>query len=134
MKKYPRILALLYIVGPVLVIFTHVGSLIPLFTGLSLSAIIWAVFLYMMRMMGITAIYHRLIIRKSYQAPAIVKWVGSIIASSAGQMGPNWWKGHHIYGHHNNSDQPNDSHSPHTPYTGFKGFIWAQFGFSQCLQ
>ncbi|TAE54900.1 MAG: acyl-CoA desaturase [Nostocales cyanobacterium] len=129
MKQYPRTLALLYIIGPVLVIFTHLGALIPLFTGLSLSAIIWAVFLYMMRMMGITAIYHRLIIHKSYQAPAIVKWVGSFIAASAGQMGPNWWKGHHIHGHHNNSDQPDDSHSPHTPFTGFKGFLWSQFGW-----
>ncbi|MEA5575649.1 acyl-CoA desaturase [Anabaena sp. UHCC 0451] len=129
MKKYPRLLALSYSLGPFLIIVTHLGAFLPFFTGLSWSSILWAVALYVVRMMSITAIYHRLLIHKSYQAPAIIKWVGSIIACSSGQMGPNWWKGHHIQGHHNNSDQPDDSHSPHTPFKGFKGFLWSQCGW-----
>jgi stearoyl-CoA desaturase (delta-9 desaturase) len=129
MKEYPRLLALSYSLGPIQVIVIHLGAFLPFVTGLSWKGILWAVALYVIRMMSITAIYHRLIIHKSYQAPAIIKWVGSIIACSSGQMGPNWWKGHHIQGHHNNSDKPEDSHSPHTPFTGVKGFFWSQFGW-----
>jgi stearoyl-CoA desaturase (Delta-9 desaturase) len=129
MKKYPRILVLSYCLGPFLILASHVGAIIPFITGLSWPALLWVCFLYMIRMMGITAIYHRLIIHKAYQTPAIVKWIGSIIACSAGQMGPNWWKGHHIQGHHHSSDQIGDSHSPHTPYTGIPGFLWSQGGW-----
>jgi stearoyl-CoA desaturase (Delta-9 desaturase) len=129
MKNYPLMLVLGYWLGPLLIIASHVGAIIPFFTGLSWPAALWVVFLYWIRMLGITAIYHRLIIHKSYQAPAIVRWVGSLIACSAGQMGPNWWKGHHMEGHHLSSDQRGDSHSPHTPFTGIPGFLWSQGGW-----
>ncbi|MBD0334788.1 MAG: acyl-CoA desaturase [Cyanobacteria bacterium Co-bin13] len=128
-NKYPRLLVLSYNLGPLQVVIFHLGALLPLMTGLSWQALLWGFMLYVIRMLGITGIYHRLIIHKSYQAPKIVKWVGSFIASSAGQMGPNWWKGHHIQGHHNHSDMAGDRHSPHTPYKGLKGFLWAQFGW-----
>ncbi len=110
-------------------ILIHLGALLPLFIGLSWQALLWGIMLYLIRMLCITAIYHRLIIHKSYNAPAVVKWVGSFIAASAGQMGPNWWKGHHTLEHHNYSDLPGDCHSPLTPYTGIKGFVWSQFGW-----
>ena len=129
MKNYPRILVLGYSLGPVIILASHVGALIPFVTGLSWQAGLWIVFLYLIRMLGITGIYHRLIIHKSYQTPPLVKWIGSVIACSAGQMGPSWWKGHHIHGHHQSSDQQGDSHSPHTPYTGLKGFLWSQGGW-----
>lgn len=128
-KKYSRLHNLSYNLGPLQVVVFHCGALLPLITGLSWQALLWAFILYLIRMIGITGIYHRLIIHKSYQAPAVVKWVGSFVASSAGQMGPNWWKGHHIQGHHNHSDMKGDRHSPHTPYTGFRGLLWAQFGW-----
>jgi stearoyl-CoA desaturase (Delta-9 desaturase) len=130
MKDYPRILVLGYCLGPVLIIASHVGAIVILAaTGLSWPAALWIFLLYITRMMGITAIYHRLIIHKSYQTPLWVKWVGSLVACSAGQMGPNWWKGHHVQGHHQSSDQPGDSHSPHTPFTGMLGFLWSQGGW-----
>ena len=91
----------------------------------SKKLLIWALIIYVARAISITAIYHRLIIHKTYQATSIVKWVGSFIASSAGQMGPNWWKGHHLEGHHQVSDLAGDSHSPNYPFTGFKGFLWS---------
>lgn len=129
MRDYPRLLALSYSLGPIQVIVIHLGALLPFLTGLSWMSFLWVFALYAVRMISITAIYHRLIIHKAYQTPAIVKWFGSFIACSAGQMGPNWWKGHHIQGHHNYSDQAGDSHSPHAPFKGFKGFLWAQGGW-----
>ncbi len=128
-RDYPRLLVLSYSVGPILILVSHFGAFLPFVTGLSWRGILWVCALYVVRMMGITAIYHRLIIHKAYQAPAIVKWVGSFVACSAGQMGPNWWKGHHIQGHHHWSDQAGDSHSPNTPFKGIKGFFWAQAGW-----
>jgi stearoyl-CoA desaturase (delta-9 desaturase) len=134
MKKYSRLLILSYCLGPLLIIASHIGAILPFFTGLSWRAALWVVSLYAIRMMGITAIYHRLIIHKAYQAPSIVKWLGSLIACSAGQMGPNWWKGHHLQGHHSYSDQPGDHHSPHTPFTGIPGFFWSQGGWLLCKE
>lgn len=128
-KEYPRLLVLSYSLGPIQVVLFHLGALLPLVTGLSWPSALWGVALYWVRMLAITGIYHRLIIHKSYQAPAVVKWIGSFIAASAGQMGPNWWKGHHIQGHHLHSDQVGDRHSPHTPYQGIKGLLWSQTGW-----
>ncbi len=129
MQKYSSLLILSYCLGPLLIIASHVGAILPFFTGLSWRSALWVVFLYATRMMGITAIYHRLLIHKAYQALPIVKYLGSLVACSAGQMGPNWWKGHHLQGHHNYSDQPGDHHSPHTPFTGIPGFLWSQGGW-----
>jgi stearoyl-CoA desaturase (Delta-9 desaturase) len=112
-----------------MILASHIGAIIPFITGLSGSALLWVGVLYIIRMLAITAIYHRLIIHKAYQAPSIVKWLGSLVACSAGQMGPNWWKGHHLQGHHLYADQTGDSHSPHTPFTGVIGFLWSQGGW-----
>jgi stearoyl-CoA desaturase (Delta-9 desaturase) len=127
-NKYPQLQILSYSLGPIQVILMHIGCLLPFWTGLSSNAVFYGLILYLVRMLAITAIYHRLIIHKSYQTPAIVKWVGSLIAASSGQMGPNWWKGHHQR-HHRNSDQVADCHSPQRPNTGIKGFIWSQGGW-----
>lgn len=128
-QQYPNLLIFIYSLGPILITVCHVGSFLLLATGLSWQAFSWGFILYWIRMLGITGIYHRLIIHKSYQAPAMVKWVGSLVACSAGQIGPNWWKGHHLQGHHNRSDTPEDAHSPNAPYKSLKGFLWSQCGW-----
>ncbi|WP_322744887.1 acyl-CoA desaturase, partial [Leptolyngbya ectocarpi] len=91
-----------------------------MFTGLSMGAWIWIGFLYWLRMLAITAIYHRLLTHKAYRSPALVKWIGSFIACSAGQMGPSWWKGHHE-DHHRFTDTAGDPHS------SANGFWWTQY-------
>ena len=128
-QQYSNLLVFIYSLGPILITVCHIGSFLVFHTGLSLPAFCWGFMLYWIRMLGITGIYHRLIIHKSYQAPSMVRWIGSIVACSAGQIGPNWWKGHHLQGHHNCSDTPEDSHSPNAPYQGTKGFLWSQCGW-----
>ncbi len=98
----------------------HFGVILAFFTGLSWGAWLWVAFWYWLRMLGTTAIYHRLLTHKSYQANRWVKWIGSLITASAGQMGPSWWKAHHE-AHHRFSDQPADPHS------SVKGFWWAHY-------
>lgn len=128
MKQYSPLTIVSYLIGPLLIVVSHIGSLIVLETGLSSSAIIWLLLLYISRMMAITSIYHRLLTHKSYQAPAPVLWVGSIVAAAAGQMGPSWWKAHHV-AHHRHADKDLDPHSPHTSAQGIRGFCWSQAGW-----
>ncbi|MFN6466333.1 MAG: acyl-CoA desaturase [Nostoc sp. DedVER02] len=107
---------------------SHLGSLLIISTGLSWGAVLWAVWLYVIRMLATTGIYHRLLTHKSYQAPTLILCVGSIVAASSGQMGPSWWKAHHMT-HHQYSDQEQDPHSPYMPFKGIKGFWWSQAGW-----
>lgn len=133
MKQYSQLTIISYIVGPTLIVVSHLGTLLIIVTGLSWGAALWAVLLYITRMLAITSIYHRLLTHKSYQAPTLVLWVGSIVAASAGQMGPSWWKAHHL-AHHQCSDQDKDPHSPYLPFKGIKGFWWSQAGWLFCPQ
>jgi stearoyl-CoA desaturase (delta-9 desaturase) len=128
MSQYSVPVILSYLIGPILVIVSHLGSLLIFLTGLSWGGIIWIIFLYLIRMLSITSIYHRLLTHQSYQALKPVLWMGCIVAASAGQMGPNWWKAHHLI-HHKYVEQDCDPHSPFTPVQGIKGFLWSQGGW-----
>lgn len=128
MKQYSLLTSVSYLIGPTLIIFSHIFSLLLIVTGLSWGAIFWIVFLYFIRMLAITSIYHRLLTHKSYFAPVLILRLGSIVAASAGQMGPSWWKAHHMI-HHHYVDRDLDPHSPHTPNQGLEGFFWSQWGW-----
>lgn len=121
-QRYSKLTLISYWSGPLFLTICHLGCLLAVFTGLSLSAWLWIFLLYEVRMLAITGIYHRLLAHRAYQALSPVKWIGSIIACSAGQMGPSWWKGHHN-DHHRYSDQPGD------PHNSVKGFSWSHFGW-----
>jgi stearoyl-CoA desaturase (Delta-9 desaturase) len=109
-----------YWLGPVFIGVSHIGLLLPIFYPLSAGAWVWVIFLYLIRMLAITGIYHRLLTHRAYCTPAYVKWIGSLVAASAGQMGPSWWKGHHV-DHHQFVEQPRDPHSSR------RGFWWAHY-------
>ena len=110
------------------ILLAHLGCGILLFTGLGLAAALWALALYLVRMLATTAIYHRLIAHGSYQAPRPVWWLGSLVAASAGQMGPSWWTAHHRL-HHRHVDTAADPHTPLKPWGGWRGFWRSQLGW-----
>ena len=124
----PRSRRFLYALGPVLIIASHLGCLLLLVTGLSAGAALWALALYVVRMLATTAIYHRLITHASYRAPRPVAWLGSLVAASAGQMGPSWWKAHHQV-HHRHVDTAADPHTPLAPSAGWLGLWRSQAGW-----
>ncbi|NMF85155.1 acyl-CoA desaturase [Nodosilinea sp. P-1105] len=128
MRQYSQLTLVTYRISQVLPIIYHIGSSIVLVTGLSLGSTLWIFLLYLSRVMATTSIYHRLLTHKSYQAPKLVLYLGCIVAASAGQMGPSWWKAHHL-NHHYYTEQELDSHSPHTPFQGFWGFLWSHVGW-----
>ncbi len=110
------------------IVLAHLGCAVLLFTGLGFGAALWALALYLVRMLATTAIYHRLITHRSYQAPRLVWWLGSFLAASAGQMGPSWWKAHHQQ-HHRHVDTNQDPHSPLNHLGGWRGFWHSQWGW-----
>ena len=110
------------------ILAVHLGCLLLVWTGLGLGSALWAIALYWVRMLGTTAIYHRLITHRSYAAPRAVWWLGSLITASAGQMGPSWWKAHHL-SHHRHVDTPDDPHSPLTLPRPWRGFWHSQVGW-----
>ena len=114
--------------GPFIIILSHIGCTIVAWTGLSIGAIAWLIFLYLIRMFATTGIYHRLLTHKSYQASDLFLRIGCIVAASSGQMGPSWWKAHHLE-HHLHPDQELDPHSPHRPMSGVRGFFFSQAGW-----
>ena len=128
MNRYSPFTVISYLLGPTLIIASHVGSLLVLVTGLSWGAVVWIVSLYLTRMLATTAVYHRLLTHRSYQVPKPLLWLGSIVGASAGQMGPSWWKAHHL-SHHQHVEQTLDPHSPYIPRQGLLGFYWSQGGW-----
>ncbi|MCP9805320.1 acyl-CoA desaturase [Cyanobium sp. T1B-Tous] len=128
MGLVPRLRRVLYSFGPVLIVASHLGCLLLFWTGLGIGAALWALALYLVRMLATTAIYHRLITHTSYRAPRPVAWIGAAVAASAGQMGPSWWKAHHL-AHHRHVDTAADPHTPLAPSAGWRGLWRSQAGW-----
>lgn len=70
----PLLLGRLFLhgLGPVFIGSAQLECTLLLFTGLDLSAALWVLFLYVVRMLAITAMDHRLIAHPSDQAPRLV--------------------------------------------------------------
>jgi stearoyl-CoA desaturase (delta-9 desaturase) len=128
MRPYSQLTFASYLVGPIQLSAFHLGCLLLIITGLSWGSVLWLVLLFFTRAMATTAIYHRLITHRSYQAPNWIKWMGCLVAASAGQMGPSWWKAHHLT-HHQHTDGALDPHSPLIPHQGMGGFLWSHWGW-----
>jgi stearoyl-CoA desaturase (Delta-9 desaturase) len=118
----------LYGLGPVFIACSHLGCVLLVVTGLGWGALLWAIALYLVRMLAITAVLHRLIAHRSYQASRVVWWVGSLLAASSGQMGPSWWTAHHQQ-HHRHVDGQGDPHTPLLGRRGWRGFWHSQLGW-----
>ena len=91
--------------------------------GWSPIAVIVCVALYLVRMFGITAFYHRYFSHRTFRAGRGMQFVGALLGAAATQRGPLWWAAHHRR-HHRDSDTPQDAHSPHA-----HGFWWAHIGW-----
>jgi stearoyl-CoA desaturase (delta-9 desaturase) len=91
--------------------------------GWSPIAVIVCVALYLVRMFGITAFYHRYFSHRTFRAGRAMQFVGALLGAAATQRGPLWWAAHHRK-HHRFSDTEQDAHSPHA-----HGFWWSHIGW-----
>jgi stearoyl-CoA desaturase (delta-9 desaturase) len=91
----------------------------PLTPGLA----VLAAGLYLARMFGITAGYHRYFAHRAYRTGRGFQLLLAILGGMSAQKGALWWAAHHR-DHHRWSDAPEDLHSPLQ-----QGFWWSHAGW-----
>jgi stearoyl-CoA desaturase (delta-9 desaturase) len=92
-------------------VIVHVAALAGVFwLGFSWSGLLLALGLYVVRMFGVTAGYHRYFSHRSYKTSRAFQFVLALLAMTSVQKGVLWWASHHRL-HHRLSDQPGDVHS-----------------------
>jgi stearoyl-CoA desaturase (delta-9 desaturase) len=108
---------------------------IPFFTihALAIAGIVWlgwswwglllALALYVVRMFGVTAGYHRYFSHRTFKTSRAGQLALAVLAMSSAQKGVLWWASHHRV-HHKHSDQPGDVHS-----VLLDGFWWSHVGW-----
>jgi stearoyl-CoA desaturase (delta-9 desaturase) len=101
----------------------HLVCFAVLFTGITTFDLILCAALYVIRMFGITAGYHRYFAHRSYKTSRVFQFVLAWLGCSALQKGPLWWASHHRE-HHRYSDTENDVHSPVV-----RSLWWAHLGW-----
>lgn len=101
----------------------HLGCLLVFVAGFSWTALGVCIALYVVRMFGITAGFHRYFSHRSYKTSRVFQFLLGLLGTSAAQRGPLWWAAHHRY-HHRHSDSEVDLHSPRR-----HGFVWSHVGW-----
>jgi stearoyl-CoA desaturase (delta-9 desaturase) len=91
--------------------------------GFSWSGLALAVGSYFVRMVLVTAAYHRYFSHRSFKTSRFFQLLLALGAQSAAQKGVLWWAGHHRF-HHKHSDTPADPHSVKQ-----RGFWYAHLGW-----
>ncbi|MFO0697255.1 MAG: acyl-CoA desaturase [Polyangiales bacterium] len=98
--------------GMVPFIGVHVLALVGgIVYGVSTEAVLLAVALYVVRLWGVTAGYHRYFAHRAYKTSRVFQFLLAFLAQTTSQKGALWWAAHHRV-HHKLSDQPGDVHSP----------------------
>lgn len=89
----------------------HVAALGALFVTQSAAAWIVCGVLFVTRMFGVTAGYHRYFSHRAFKTGRVMQFLLACLAQSSLQKGALWWAAHHR-NHHKHSDGPDDVHSP----------------------
>ena len=104
-------------------IFVHLAPLAAFWTGVTMTSVIMAITLYVVRMFGITAGYHRFFSHRSFKTSRAFQFVLAGLAMSSTQKSVLWWAALHRH-HHRHSDQEDDVHSPL-----HRGFYYSHVGW-----
>ena len=94
-----------------------------LFCGWSWSGFALAVGVYYIRMVVVTAGYHRYFSHRAFSTSRAFQFLLAIGAQSAAQRGVLWWASHHRW-HHKYSDTEKDVHS-----AKLRGFWYSHMGW-----
>ena len=104
-------------------VLLHVGCIAAFFLPFRWSWVELMLAIYVVRMFGITAGYHRYFSHRSYKLARGWQFLMAFLAETSGQKGVLWWAAHHRV-HHRHADQDPDIHSPLK-----RGFWWAHVGW-----
>jgi len=94
-----------------------------LFLGWSWSGFALAIGMYFVRMIVVTAGYHRYFAHRTFSTSRVFQFLLAVGAQSAAQKGVLWWASHHRW-HHKYSDGELDVHSAKQ-----HGFFYAHMGW-----
>ena len=97
----------------VIMVGFHIACLGALFTGVSTAALVAAIVMFVLRGMGVTTGFHRLLAHRSFKTGRVLQCILAVFGSLAVQGGPLWWVSHHR-SHHRDTDTELDIHSPVT--------------------
>jgi stearoyl-CoA desaturase (delta-9 desaturase) len=109
--------------GTIPFILLHLAGLAAIWTGVSTTALVLCVVLYVVRMFGVTAGYHRYFSHRSFKTSRAGQLVLAFLAQSSAQRGILWWAAKHRH-HHRHSDTEEDVHSPR-----LRGFWYSHLGW-----
>jgi len=101
----------------------HLGCLLVFMVGCSWAAVSVCLALYVIRMFGITGVYHRYFSHRSYKTSRLFQFMLAFLGATSAQKGPIWWSSHHRH-HHQFSDTEEDVHPPR-----IYGMWWAHVGW-----
>jgi len=104
----------------------HVMCLFVLQVGARPRDVLVCLGLYVLRMWGITAGFHRYFSHRSFKTGRVFQFILAFVGTLSTQKGVLWWAAHHRH-HHRYSDAPEDIHSPVQ-----KGFWWSHAGWILC--
>jgi len=104
-------------------IFVHLAPLAAFWTGVTTTSVILAITLYVARMFGVTAGYHRYFSHRSFKTSRAGQFLFALLAMSSTQKSVLWWAALHRH-HHRHSDQEEDVHSPL-----HRGFFYSHVGW-----
>jgi stearoyl-CoA desaturase (delta-9 desaturase) len=104
-------------------VLVHVACLAAIWSGVTSTALILCVALYVVRMFGVTAGYHRYFSHRTYRTSRVGQFLLAFLAQSSAQRGILWWAAKHRH-HHKHSDTALDVHSPRQ-----RGFLYAHVGW-----
>ena len=102
----------------------HLAALVGiLYCGFSWRGVALALGSYFVRMVVVTAGYHRYFAHRAFKTSRVFQFLLALGAQSAAQNGVIWWASHHRW-HHKHSDTPQDVHS-----AKLRGFWYAHLGW-----
>src|SRR6478736_6239306 len=102
----------------------HVAAIVGVVVlGWSWSGVALALGSYFVRMIVVTAGYHRYFAHRSFKTSRAFQFLLALGAQSAAQKGVLWWASHHRW-HHKHSDTEVDPHSARR-----RGFWHAHLGW-----
>ncbi|MGE0354849.1 MAG: acyl-CoA desaturase [Gemmatimonadales bacterium] len=92
-------------------LLVHLACFAAIWTGVTTEAVIVCLALYVIRMFGNTAGYHRYFSHRSFKTSRVGQFLFAWLAQSSAQKGILWWAAKHRH-HHRYSDTELDVHSP----------------------
>jgi stearoyl-CoA desaturase (delta-9 desaturase) len=102
----------------------HVAAVVGVvWLGWSWSGVALALGSYFIRMIVVTAGYHRYFAHRAFKTSRAFQFLLAVGAVSAAQKGVLWWASHHRW-HHKHSDTPQDVHSARQ-----RGFLYSHVGW-----